>query len=210
MNPTASVSDYLLHIRDEIDIDAPQLFLEKNLPQAPSQPLSRDDPALLMYTSGTTGKPKGANRAWRKTGLESVADMILQVGIRGPHFSDQDLEFSHGKGFESFERRAAPTLLVVSYHKMAAQEGAQQAQQVAVAKVLPLRVNLPTHGVRHAFTQVLQTEVGKPMTVRFAAVNDRATSWPARFGLSAAGFVVLWLAVSGALARRERHTAGIA
>jgi hypothetical protein len=38
---------------------------------------------------------------------------------------------THGKGFESFERRAAPTLLVVSYHKMAAQEGVQQAQQVA-------------------------------------------------------------------------------
>jgi hypothetical protein len=38
---------------------------------------------------------------------------------------------TRGKGFESFERRAAPTLLVVSYHKMAAQEGAQQAQQVA-------------------------------------------------------------------------------
>ena len=77
-----------------------------------------------------------------------------------------------------------------------------------MAKVLPLRVNLPTHGVRHAFTQVLQTEVGKPMTVRFAAANDRATGWPARIGLSAAGFGLLWLAVSGALMRREHHTAG--
>jgi fatty-acyl-CoA synthase len=36
---------------------------------------------VIVYTSGTTGKPKGANRAWRKTGVESVADMILQVGM---------------------------------------------------------------------------------------------------------------------------------
>jgi guanidinobutyrase / D-arginase len=27
-------------------------------------------------------------------------EWVLQVGIRGPHLSDQDLEFSHGKGFE--------------------------------------------------------------------------------------------------------------
>jgi agmatinase len=28
------------------------------------------------------------------------AEWVLQVGIRGPHFSDQDIEYSHGKGFE--------------------------------------------------------------------------------------------------------------
>jgi fatty-acyl-CoA synthase len=37
---------------------------------------------VIIYTSGTTGKPKGANRAWNRTGLESAADMILQVGMR--------------------------------------------------------------------------------------------------------------------------------
>jgi fatty-acyl-CoA synthase len=37
---------------------------------------------VIVYTSGTTGKPKGASRAWNRTGFESVADMILQVGMR--------------------------------------------------------------------------------------------------------------------------------
>lgn len=37
---------------------------------------------MIVYTSGTTGKPKGANRSWKKTGFESVADMIYQVGMR--------------------------------------------------------------------------------------------------------------------------------
>ena len=41
-----------------------------------------DGGGVIVYTSGTTGKPKGANRSWRKTGLESVADMMLQAGMR--------------------------------------------------------------------------------------------------------------------------------
>jgi fatty-acyl-CoA synthase len=41
-----------------------------------------DGGGVIVYTSGTTGKPKGATRNWKQTGLEAVADMMLQVGVR--------------------------------------------------------------------------------------------------------------------------------
>jgi len=83
----------------------------------------------------------------------------------------------------------------------------EKAQQVAVAKVAPLRVNLPTRGVRYSFAQVLQTELRKPMTIRLLAENTKVPSWTSRIGLSVLGFVVLWLLVA-ALNRRKTDWPG--
>ncbi len=43
---------------------------------------------VMVYTSGTTGKPKGATRNFKQTGLEAVADLMLQVGV---HHHDRHL-----------------------------------------------------------------------------------------------------------------------
>ncbi len=42
---------------------------------------SGDGGGVIVYTSGTTGKPKGATRSWKQTGFDAVADMVAQVGM---------------------------------------------------------------------------------------------------------------------------------
>ncbi len=83
----------------------------------------------------------------------------------------------------------------------------QQAQEIVAAQVQPLHVNLPVRGAHYAFTQVLQTETGKPMTIQMQAANTKAVSWPMR-GLTVAGaFLVLWgfVAIVSRVTRRSRE-----
>jgi hypothetical protein len=75
----------------------------------------------------------------------------------------------------------------------------QKAQEVAVVKRSPLRVNLPTRGLRHSFAQVLQTEVSKPLTISFNAKNDRDMGWIKKGMLWSGGFLVLWIGAGLAL-----------
>ena len=82
-------------------------------------------------------------------------------------------------------------------------EKLEAAQQLAVTKVTPLHVNLPTRGIRYSFTQVLQTEINKPMTIGMLAENTKVPSWTLRGAYSLLAFVSLWLAVSLVARRRE-------
>ena len=52
------------------------------VPQSESTPVKPDDPVLLLYTSGTTGQPKGAVLPHRKT-LYNCLNAALDFGIRG-------------------------------------------------------------------------------------------------------------------------------
>lgn len=56
--------------------------LKNDAPTLPARLPGGDRGGLIVYTSGTTGTPKGATRTWRDTGFESVADMMYQVGMR--------------------------------------------------------------------------------------------------------------------------------
>ena len=84
----------------------------------------------------------------------------------------------------------------------------QQAQEVAVTKVQPLHVNLPTRGLRYSFTQVLQTELRQPMTIHLTATNSKTTGWGMRLLVGLAGFVALWIVVAAVAGRnREKSNA---
>ncbi|HTV39469.1 MAG TPA: LamG-like jellyroll fold domain-containing protein [Candidatus Sulfotelmatobacter sp.] len=72
----------------------------------------------------------------------------------------------------------------------------EQAQEIATARIQPLHVNLPVRGLRFAFTQVLQTETGEPMTIQLFAANAKAVHWPARLLKLACAFLALWAMVA--------------
>jgi hypothetical protein len=72
----------------------------------------------------------------------------------------------------------------------------QQAQEISTAKIQPLHINLPVRGVHYAFTQVLQTEIGKPMTIELFAANAKAVNWPMRGLVAAGAFLLFWAAVA--------------
>jgi len=77
----------------------------------------------------------------------------------------------------------------------------QQAQELGIANVQPIRVNLPTRGLRHSFTQVLQTDTGKAMTIQLFAGNARDIGWTKRLLGPITGFLVLWAMVAFATNR---------
>ena len=79
----------------------------------------------------------------------------------------------------------------------------QQAQEIAEVTVQPLRVNLPTRGLRHSFTQVLQTGVQKPMTIKFAATNTTRPGWFKTLLFAVGGFLVLWIIAASLPERRH-------
>lgn len=82
-------------------------------------------------------------------------------------------------------------------------EKLEAAQQLAVAKVTPLHVNLPARGVRYSFTQVLQTEINKPMTIGLFAENTKTPSWLGRLAVGATAFGLLWGLMSVVARRRD-------
>jgi hypothetical protein len=86
----------------------------------------------------------------------------------------------------------------------------QQAQDLAKASVQPIRVSLPTRGLHHSFTQVLQTEPGQALTLRLVAENSRLINWPKRIGGTLAALVGLWAIVSLITRRAPRQQSTVA
>jgi hypothetical protein len=113
-------------------------------------------------------------------------------------------------------RMNGPVQLGASQQALLAQDAelqwdkVQAAQEVAESKSLPLRINLPRRGIQLSFQQVLQTEVGKPMTVEFQAANQKSASWVKVTGIGGLGFAVLWgLVALGVRAFARRRELGI-
>ena len=167
------------------------------------------------------------NRARGKAQGQGGADEQLELGVieqqvrraqgnnlieaQRNYWNDNNARFNGGQMSELVnapgQQAAGAAFLNVDYDTKVAElqwSRLEAAQQVAKAKVAPLHINLPTRGVKLSFSQVLQTEVQKPMTVKFDVENAKETGWPRRVLWSGLGFAVLWLGVAGASRARRR------
>ncbi|HKS38506.1 MAG TPA: hypothetical protein VJW76_15035, partial [Verrucomicrobiae bacterium] len=163
------------------------------------------------------GKLEEASRAYdraRRSGLDAEADefKVLAKDIREAQSSNllkaQKEVFANNAAF--FRQDGAMPVQETGVQLQLDDKTAQQqwdrlqkAQEVITTTVRPLRVNLPMRGLRHSFSQVLQTEVGKPMLVSFVASNAKAVNWPVRIGLVVLVFVAFWAATNLMLGQRK-------
>jgi hypothetical protein len=177
------------------------------------------------------GKLKGAseefNNAYRLNKDEADGDTLRELeGLKQDLSKSQSsnlIQAQRAYSAENAKRYSGKAAVVDAPAEQAARQAAEQvqydaeaaeqqwgalqrAQEVTVAKVQPLRANLPTRGQRHSFSQVLQTEVGKEMTIRFAAANTKEVGWFKRVIYFGGAFLMLWIFVS-AMARRPSHGA---
>jgi prepilin-type processing-associated H-X9-DG protein len=118
-------------------------------------------------------------------------------------------DFSTRNGIVTGEENAPnlPHESASQYNDDAAQDQwtkLQQAQEITAAKIQPLHINLPVRGAHYAFTQVLQTETGKPMTIELFAANSKSVNWPLRATSITGAFLLLWTLVVS-LSRLSRH-----
>ena len=121
-----------------------------------------------------------------------IAGQVQMMNQTGDSYSRQaGNQFAQGLQQKQLEKGAAE----LQWEKVS------QAQDIAGTKIMPLRINLPKRGLRFSFTQVLQTEIGKPMVVEFRAANQQASSWTGQIAWGIMGLLTLWAVVTLTLRR---------
>ena len=145
-------------------------------PDMPPRTKGGDGGGVIVYTSGTTGKPKGANRSWRKTGFESVADMILQVGMRSAdrHLVVCPLYHSAAPAFVAIMMSLGATTVVMTHFDPEGALDIIQREQITCTLMVPtmlIRIaNLPRETIakyNHASLRWLMSAAA-PLTTEAA------------------------------------------
>ncbi len=166
---------------DEVDWDR---AIAAASPEMPPRVEGGDGGGVIVYTSGTTGKPKGANRAWKKTGFESVADMILQVGMRADdrHLVVCPLYHSAAPAFVAIMMSLGATIVLMNHFEPEGALEIIQKESVTCSLMVPTMLirmsNLPGDAHKKYDTSSLRwmMSAAAPLT------TEAARRWMEAFG----------------------------
>jgi fatty-acyl-CoA synthase len=166
---------------DEVDWDR---AMASASPEMPAKSQGGDGGGVIVYTSGTTGKPKGANRAWKKTGFESVADMIVQVGIRADdrHLVVCPLYHSAAPAFVAIMMSLGATVVLMNHFDPEKSLDIIEKERITCTLMVPTmlirQANLPAETIKKYDTSSLRWVMSgaAPLT------TEAARRWMDAFG----------------------------
>jgi acyl-CoA synthetase (AMP-forming)/AMP-acid ligase II len=98
---------------------------------------------VIVYTSGTTGRPKGARRGWSQTGLESVTDLLASVGARSDdrHLVTCPLYHSGALGFTMLALVLGSTAVLVERFEADEALAVIERERITTSFVVPTLLN---------------------------------------------------------------------
>jgi fatty-acyl-CoA synthase len=145
-------------------------------PEAPAHAAHGDGGGVIVYTSGTTGKSKGAHRTWKTTGLETVADLMFQVGVRADdrHLVVCPLYHSAAPAFVAMMLGLGATVVLMNHFDPAGALEIIQRERVTCTLMVPTMIvritNLPSEQIARHDTTALRwvMSVAAPLTTEAA------------------------------------------
>jgi fatty-acyl-CoA synthase len=153
-------------------------------PAVPSRGRGGDGGGVIVYTSGTTGKSKGAHRSYRTTGLESVADLVLQLGVRADdrHLVVCPLYHSAAPAFVVMLMSLGATIVLMNHFDPAGALEIIAREQVTCSLMVPTMIvritNLPAEARAAHATASLRWV----MSVAAPLSTEAARRFMAQFG----------------------------
>ncbi len=153
-------------------------------PELPPRVRGGDGGGVIVYTSGTTGKPKGASRAWNRTGFESVADMVYQCGMRADdrHLVVCPLYHSAAPAFVAIMQSLGATIVLMNHFDPEGALDIIQKERITCSLMVPTMLvritNLPKETLRRYKTSSLRWV----MSVAAPLSTEAARRFMDRFG----------------------------
>src|SRR5262245_44744629 len=153
-------------------------------PELPPRVRGGDGGGVIVYTSGTTGKPKGANRAWRKTGFESVADMILQVGMRADdrHLVVCPLYHSAAPAFVAIMMSRGATMVLQNHFEPEEALAIIQKERVTCSLMVPTMLIRMTNLAKDVLAKYDTSSLRWVMSAAAPLTTDAARRFMEQFG----------------------------